>query len=295
MNITLTSEGYKIIISTVGAELKSFQDPTGKEFIWNSDPDYWMRSSPLLFPTIGNVRSNKTMIDGVEYPMPKHGFCKDMQFSLLPGGKNYATFVLIANEETLKCYPYRFELWLSYELHKNKLRLIYQVYNKSEKPMYYHLGAHPGFMCPLEKGEALKDYVLRFDKKETIKSIPYDVSNLCFLSSKGVISMENSSLLPLTPEMFAQDAVYFRHTNSRAVSLIHKATEKGIHLSYPDFSSIAIWTPPGGKAPFLCLEPWNGAAIFDDEDDIFCHKRDIQVLGPYEAASYLLEISLLGY
>lgn len=295
MNITLISENYQIIVNTLGAELKSFQSPSGKEFIWNSDPAHWMRSSPLLFPSIGNLRNNKTMINESEYQMAKHGFCKESEFKIISNGSNYATFSLTSNEETLKCYPYHFELLLTYELHGNKLKMTYQVFNQSEEMMYYHIGAHPGFMCPLEAGEAFHDYVLRFEKEEQIQSTVYDLQNLCFLSSKSYISLDNSSLLPLSAELFDQDAIYFRHTNSRAVSLINPVTQKGVHLAYPDFSSIAFWTPAGGNAPFLCLEPWNGAAIFDDEDDIFCHKRDIQVLKPNERATYHLEISLLGY
>lgn len=295
MNITLISEDYRITVNTLGAELKSFQDPSGKEFIWNSDPAHWMRSSPLLFPTIGNVRNNKTIINGSQYPMPKHGFCKDMEFDIVSQGINYATFALTSNEETLKYYPYAFELRLTYELHRNSLRMTYQVLNKSKDSMYYHLGAHPGFMCPLEEGETLEDYVLEFEKKENISSILYDTKQLCFSSSKSYVCLKDSSLLPLTSELFDHDAVYLRHTNSHAVSLLHPDTKKGIHLRYPDFSSIAFWTPVGGKSPFLCLEPWNGAAIFDDEDDSFCHKRDIQVLKPKESSTYRLEIFLLGY
>lgn len=295
MNITLFSEGYQITINSMGAELKSFQDPSCKEFIWNSDPAHWMRSSPLLFPSIGNVRNNKTRINGTEYEMPKHGFCRDLEFHVQAHGSNYATFSLSSNEVTLQSYPYEFELFLSYELHGNKLKMTYQVLNKSEDTMYYHIGAHPGFMCPLEAGETLEDYVLKFDQEEDTKSIVYDLKNLCFSSSKTFIELDHSSLIPLSAEMFDEDALYFRHTKSHGVSLMNPLTQKGIHLAYPGFSSIAFWTPIGGKAPFLCLEPWNGAAIFEDEDDVFCHKRDIQALKQNECSSYQLEISLLGY
>jgi galactose mutarotase-like enzyme len=295
MNITLTSENYQITVNTLGAELKSFQNPFGKEFIWNSDPTHWMRSSPLLFPSIGNVRNNKTMINDSEYQMPRHGFCKDLEFNIISSGSNYATFALSSNEATLQSYPYHFELLLTYELQRHKIRMDYQVFNKSDEIMYYHIGAHPGFICPMEAGEALEDYVLEFEKEEHIQSTVYDINNLCFLTSKSYLSLDNSPFLPLFTEIFDNDAIYFQHTTSHAVSLINPATQKGIHLAYPDFSSIAIWTPAGGKAPFLCLEPWNGAAIFEDEDDIFCHKRDIQTLKQNECSSYHLEISLLGY
>ena len=64
MLITLHSNGYEVAVNTMGAELKSFKDPSRKEYVWNSDPAFWMRSSPLLFPTIGNLRNGERRESG---------------------------------------------------------------------------------------------------------------------------------------------------------------------------------------------------------------------------------------
>ena len=48
MLITLSNQGYTIAVESLGAELKSYKNEAGKEFIWNSNPDFWPRSSPLL-------------------------------------------------------------------------------------------------------------------------------------------------------------------------------------------------------------------------------------------------------
>ena len=45
MLITLHSNGYEVAVNTMGAELKSFKDPSGKEYVWNSDPAFWMRNN----------------------------------------------------------------------------------------------------------------------------------------------------------------------------------------------------------------------------------------------------------
>ena len=105
MQIALQSNGYEVIINTMGAELKSFKNPSQKEYVWNSDPAYWMRSSPLLFPTIGNLRDGKTTMKGQVYPLVKHGFCKDSEFEVTNQTKDTVTFLLRANEETLKAIP----------------------------------------------------------------------------------------------------------------------------------------------------------------------------------------------
>ena len=52
MQIKLQSDNYQVLLNTLGAELNSYTDPSDKEYVWNSDPTYWLRSSPLLFPTV---------------------------------------------------------------------------------------------------------------------------------------------------------------------------------------------------------------------------------------------------
>ena len=47
MQIKLQSDNYQVLLNTLGAELNSYTDPSGKEYVWNSDPTYWLRSSPL--------------------------------------------------------------------------------------------------------------------------------------------------------------------------------------------------------------------------------------------------------
>ena len=98
MLITLHSNGYEVAVNTMGAELKSFKDPSGKEYVWNSDPAFWMRSSPLLFPTIGNLRNGETTMKGQVYPLVKHGFCKDTEFEVKDLSDDTVTFLLHANE-----------------------------------------------------------------------------------------------------------------------------------------------------------------------------------------------------
>ena len=46
--------------------------------------------------------------------------------------------------------------------------------------MYYHLGAHPGFMCPVNDGENLENCILKFEKEEDFVSYEYDLKNLEF-------------------------------------------------------------------------------------------------------------------
>lgn len=146
MLITLSNQGYTIAVESLGAELKSYKNEAGKEFIWNSNPDFWPRSSPLLFPSIGNLRNGKTIINGREYAIPKHGFARDMDMAYEKDGENKITFSCRYDEETLKCYPFRFHFQQTYELDGPALHTVYRITNQGDTDMYYHLGAHPGFI-----------------------------------------------------------------------------------------------------------------------------------------------------
>ena len=243
MQIKLQSDNYHVLLNTLGAELNSYSNPSGKEYVWNSDPAYWLRSSPLLFPTVGNVRNGETVIKNHIYQMPKHGFCKESEFEVTEQTENSVTFLLKANEETLKLYPYNFELYLSYHLNGSTLSMDYKVINKDSDLMYYHIGAHPGFMCPVNNGENIENCILRFEKEEDFISYEYDMKNLEFNFDHKVSQKAKGSTLPLTIPMFDQDAVFFEHTNSHRVSFVNAVTGKGISMYYPDFESFAIWTP----------------------------------------------------
>lgn len=293
MLLSLKNQGYTVTLETVGAELKSYKSEAGKEFVWNSDPKFWPRSSPLLFPSIGNLRNGKTIINGQEYEIPRHGFVRDIDMDYEMEGENKVTFSCQSNGETLKCYPFRFRFQQTYELDGASLHTSYIITNEDEKDMYYHIGAHPGFMCPLEEGEKFSDYILKFPFAETCDSPIYDLDNLQFNPDNTKRYLDNSDTLPLDYSLFDIDAIVFPHMKSKSVQLIHSVTGKGIQMDYPDFATIAFWTPAGVQAPFLCLEPWNGAAIFADEDNEFIHKRDIQTLKAGESRTYRLSIHLL--
>lgn len=293
MLLKLKDKGYTVAVNTLGAELKSYQNASGKEFVWDSNPDFWPRSSPLLFPSIGNLRNNKTFINGTEYEIPKHGFVRDIDMEFEIEAENKISFFCQYNENTLKCYPFRFHFRQTYELSGPLLHITYLITNGDDREMYYHLGAHPGFMCPLEEGENFSDYLLKFPYMETCDSPVYDLQNMQFDPVNTVRYLDKSDTLKLDYSLFEIDALVFPHMKSRSVQLLNPATGRGIQMDYPDFSTIAFWTPAQVNAPFLCIEPWNGAAIFADEDDNFVNKRDIQTLKAGAAKSYELSIRLL--
>lgn len=293
MLITLKNQTSSAIIDTLGAQLISLKDASGQEYIWQRDPAFWSSCSPLLFPAIGNSRNGKTIIEDEWYDMPKHGFCKTTDFQVKNQSDTCATFWIQDTEVTKTMYPYAFLLSLTYTLTEDGIFMDYQVENTDEKKIYYSIGSHPGFNCPLEEGEKFEDYLLEFEQEETASAMVYDESNHQFNREHYVPLLKNSRTLPLRYPLFDQDAVYFDDLLSRKVSILHSKTRKGVEVDYAGFDSVAFWTPRPGEAPFLCVEPWNGSAICSDEDDYFVHKHHIQQLEPGEKKNYHLGIRIL--
>ncbi len=83
MRHTIQNEQIKCEIDSHGAELKSLiRKADGSEVMWNGDPAYWDRISPVLFPFVGAAKDKIYRHEGKEYSMGQHGFARDMEFSL---------------------------------------------------------------------------------------------------------------------------------------------------------------------------------------------------------------------
>ena len=292
MLVTLTYKNLTAVIDSLGAQLVSLKD-SGREYMWQGDPNFWSGCSPLLFPAIGNSRSSRTIFDGRIYDMPKHGFCRSTPFQITRQTQDTAVFTIQSSAETKSMYPYDFSLSLTYSLSDDGLSMDYEVQNLDTCTISYCIGAHPGFNCPMEKGSCFEDYQLELECEECADALVYNIDHLEFDADSHGYRLNNSRVIPLDYRLFYSDAVYFTSLKSRKVSLIHKETRKGVEVSYPDFQGIAFWTPAQGGAPFLCIEPWNGSAIRSDEDDEFIHKFQVQILKAGQAQTYHLGIRII--
>ena len=79
---TLSNSELTIKVSPHGAELCSILRD-GKEYLWQADPAFWKRHSPVLFPIVGSVWENEYRHEGVSYALTQHGFARDMDFELI--------------------------------------------------------------------------------------------------------------------------------------------------------------------------------------------------------------------
>lgn len=75
MQVILENEELRIEINRFGAELtRIYGKKNDTEYLWNADPKYWKRSSPVLFPFVGSLKNKEYRFEGKTYPMGQHGF-----------------------------------------------------------------------------------------------------------------------------------------------------------------------------------------------------------------------------
>ena len=289
MEITLNNGNSKAVIIDKGAELRSLI-LNGKELMWWADPQYWGKTSPLLFPMIGNLRNGKTIINGKEYSITKHGFARDNVFSAEQLSDNSAEFSFSSNEETKRSFPFDFKLTLKYILTENSLEMLYTVRNNGTEKMTYCIGAHPAFICPNEKGEKFSDNKLVFEQPETVKSPIMNLETRMWGDNDRIERLNNSREFKLDYPLFDNDCVYFDTIKSKSVSLISGISGKGVKVSWNGFETLGVWTPDHKNAPFVCIEPWCGCDDYDTDSGIFAEKRGIQTADIGEEKNYSLKI-----
>lgn len=251
----ISNDKITIQVDSMGAELKSLKDvATGREYMWNGDPQYWKRTSPVLFPLVGSLKDGVYRLDGQEYPMGQHGFARDMEFQLKSQSAHEIWFTLESNEDTLRKYPYPFLLELGYELREKTVAVKWNVKNPGQKRMYFSIGGHPAFLCPIEEGTKQTDYRIRLDVPEKVV-----VSTLCgpLAAGKSVeLSLEKGEI-PVTEHLFDKDALVIEHDQAHSVALVKPDGEAYLTVTF-DAPLFGIWSPPKKQAPFICIEPWYG-------------------------------------
>lgn len=259
---TLKNDVLKIKVAERGAELKSITElADGTEYLFDSDPTWWKYSSPVLFPLVGKVVDNKYRAEGKEFSLGQHGFARTTNFWLVDATDNAITFALEYNVATLKVYPYKFRLEISYELAGNEVKVLWKVANVDDKEIYFSIGAHPALSCPIAYRENFEDCYLKFNKAEKSSRIPLAASGT--LSHDRIPTLDGTEL-DLNYELFKGDALVFDDLKSDEISVCSRKSSKSITVRAKGFPYWGLWTPSQGGAPFICIEPWHGHADYED-------------------------------
>jgi galactose mutarotase-like enzyme len=271
---TLRNHILQIGFQDKGAELCSIiSQRTGKEFMWNANPEIWGSYAPVLFPIIGALKDGEFIYENQRYSVPKHGFIRNNENLIFKQvSDNCLEYSLKFDEESLKSYPFEFEFFVRYILVENIITVEHEIVNHSNiEPMFFSVGGHPAFKCPLNEDEKYEDYFLEFEEVENINTWEVLSSGLINSSTKPLI--ENSNILQLSKSIFDNDALILKDLRSEKVSLKSKKSTTSITIEYFDFPYLGIWAKPGGQ--FVCIEPWLGISDSHSTNKDFTKKEGI--------------------
>ena len=258
--IRLENEQIEVTVNIHGAELRSLKSKAdGQEYLWNADAKYWGRTSPVLFPFVGGVKNKVYRHEGKEYPMNQHGFARDSEFEVVEKSENAITMKLTYSQETLKKYPFKFNLYIRHIIEDDILSTEWHVENADDKDMYFSIGGHPAFVC----GENACGAKLVFGTDKDI--LEYSLlSNDGLLEDKCYVMKLENKAVTITQDFFDKDAYIVENSTIKRVSLVKD--DKTIVTVEFDTPVFGLWSPVGKGVPFVCIEPWNGRTDRSDFD-----------------------------
>lgn len=289
MSVILESKSSRVCINEKGAEVCSFVlKETNLEYIWQADETYWARHAPVLFPFVGKLKGDSYTYNNESYTMNQHGFARDMVFIVEHQEKDSATFLLKSSEETLKNYPFHFELRLIYRLVDNDLTIAYQVETQSEE-MYFGIGGHPAFNIPLVEGTNFNDYYLHFAPSKSRFLLPLEGA---FINLAEKTLGQTNTSIQVERRIFEKDALVLETKGENAFSILSDVTNHGVVVSYDNLPYVGIWSPFPKEAPFVCIEPWAGIADTTDATGKIEDKKGMNLIHPGDVFERSYKISI---
>ena len=287
----LSNDILTVEVSAHGAELQSIRKGD-VEYLWQGDPAFWGRRSPVLFPIVGSVWESRYRVGGKEYQLGQHGFARDMDFTLVSSSQTEVRYRLESSEDTLAKYPYPFVLEIAYRLHGNSLDVVWEVMNPSDGDTYFQIGAHPAFFDPDYDPEKSGRGFFTFDRNEGLECIRIKEKGCVDAETKWPLEMTEGRL-KLEKDIFdAIDTIMLQDSQIKRVNMFREDGTPWLSLSF-DAPVTGIWSPPGKVAPFICIEPWYGRCDRVGYEGDYSEKDWMNRLSPGEKfeSVYTIEIA----
>lgn len=285
MRYTIQNEYLTAEVDSFGAEIKSLKrNEDGREYMWHGDEKYWGRTSPVLFPFVGAVRDKKYRFGGKEYTMGQHGFARDMEFALVSQKDDEIVFMLESDETTMAKYPFCFQLRIGYRLEKSSVKVSWQVKNPGQDRMYFSIGAHPAFLCPVNGEEDKSGYGLRFGGLDRELHHHGNTPDGMAVMEDEVLALEDG-VVRFTQGFFDKCTYMAEGKQTGEVSLVDREGKDYVTVRF-DAPLFAVWSPEGKDAPFVCIEPWYGrcdAVGFEGELPDRDYENVLEAGGVFEA------------
>jgi galactose mutarotase-like enzyme len=278
MLYTIENKHFICLVESIGAEVRSLKNKeTQEEYIWQINNTIWGSSSPVLFPSIGNIKSNKITYKGEEFSMPKHGIIRNNKhLNVHQISASKCTFTLMSSQLTKEQYPFDFSFTIIYELTSKGLQMTYEIVNEDVVPIIFSCGGHTAYACPIDRNTKLSDYIIEFPNTTLLHSLTLGDSGLLTKQLRTFELQQNQ--LELSEILFNEDALVFANINFEWVRLRKKKQTKGIKVVFKNYPNLALWSKPG--ADYICIEPWLGLPDMEDESIDISQKTNYKKIQP---------------
>jgi galactose mutarotase-like enzyme len=265
-------------------------------YIWRPSPDK-SGGTPICFPLLGAVPGGVYRLDGKEYPMGMHGFAQSHDFRMAEQTGSSLLYEISDTPKTLAQYPYRFRFQVLYALEDSSLKTEYRVKNCDDRELYFSVGGHPRFSCPIGGPDAGKfsDYVLEFAEPEAPENI------IKSYIPRGEITRfmgDGGRFIALDYSIFGKGAFCFKRRPDRVVTLKRPSCSRALRMRIEGSAWLQLWTAAG--EPFIALEPWYGSITripHTDEDGDWKKRPGTLSIAPGEEyrAVHWVSISKEGF
>ncbi len=256
----LENEHIYLEVASHGAEMvRLVGKKTKKEYLFDANPKFWKRHSPVLFPFVGGVKNKQYRYDGKTYAMSQHGFARDMEFTLESQTEDTLWFSLTSDETTLEKYPFAFRLEIGYQLKEKNVSVLWKVTNTDTKQMYFSIGAHPAFFASMTLEDGADTDHIHVGESLAGEFTCYHITNEGMALEDDTVTLPRD--LPLTADLFARDAIISKDEQASRLALAYPDGTEYVTLQF-DAPIFGLWAPTS-DAPFVCLEPWHGRCDSD--------------------------------
>lgn len=288
----IVSAGISATIKPEGAELTSLRGADGVELLWQAGPQ-WPRHAPLLFPIVGRLTGDTLRHDGRDHRLTQHGFARDSLFDWVARDPAGAHLRLSDSAATRALFPFAFMLDQVYAVEDATLSVTTIVANPGDVALPCGIGAHPAFAWPLAVGVPQDAHHLEFSDEEAEFARTLTGGLL-----DGAVKLPfDGKSLPLSPELFAADALVLPDVASRSVRFVATASDGGraraLTVAWEGYRDLGLWSKPDG-APFLCIEPWFGTASPLGWQGEFSAKPGLMHLAAGESRRFMWSVTVEG-
>lgn len=132
---------------------------------------------------------------------------------------------------------------------------MWKVKNTNEKNMYFAIGAHPAFFCPVREGEKQSEYFLKF--KDGEGNAPESLTNTVF-GEDGVVTTQKKEykltdgFLSIDEHLFDGDALVIEGHQIQRVALTNPQRKEYLAVEF-DAPLAGIWSPPKNRLRLYAL------------------------------------------